>query len=223
MAIRNILFDLDGTLTDSKKGIIKSIQYALKKLNRSVPSGNELNWCLGPPLIQSFRQLLETDNFELAQEALALYRERYNRVGKFENQIYDDIPKTLNILKENGFSLFVATSKPYFFTEQIMNHFELASYFEMIYGSELNGDLCDKTDLINHVIQNESLDRQQTAMVGDRKHDILGAVNNHIKSIGVTYGYGSEDELRKAGADFLVSRHLDLPELLKDINAEPVI
>jgi phosphoglycolate phosphatase len=217
MTIKNILFDLDGTLTDSKEGIIKSIQYALEKVNQPTPSTHELHWCIGPPLIRSFDKLLGTKNFKLGEKAIKFYRERYNRIGKFENQVFYNIPETLYILQKRGFFLFVATSKPYFFAKQIMDHFELESYFEKIYGSELDGSLCDKTDLINHIIQKESLTRSQTIMIGDRKHDVIGAKNNNIRSISVTYGYGSLDELNNAKADFIVNTHSELPKILKTI------
>ena len=214
MKTRNILFDLDGTLTDPVEGITRSIQYALKKLRKSAPGPEELHWCIGPPLLESFKRLLGDDGSGQVQEALLIYRERFSKIGKFENKVYDGIPEVLSLLSEKGFSLFVATSKPWVYSIDIIKHFELAPYFNRVYGSELNGDLVDKTELINHIVSNENLDKNNAVMIGDRRHDIIGAKNNGLASIGVTYGYGTREELLDAGADHLAASPSDILNIL---------
>ncbi len=214
MEIKNILFDLDGTLTDPKLGITRSIQDALEKLGRSVPPVDELVWCIGPPLLESFPVLLKENDPSLAKKALSLYRERFGRIGKFENEVYPDIPDVLAQLCGQGFKLFVATTKPYIFARDILEHFDLSIYFTGIYGSELNGQLCDKRELLPHILKQEALDYKTSVMIGDRKHDILGAKSCRLRSIGVTYGYGTPQELLAAGADFLAESPLELPDFL---------
>ena len=210
MEKRVILFDLDGTLTDPVDGITRSIQYALKKLGKPVPDSEDLHWCIGPPLLDSFSRLLSDNGSGQAQEALLIYRERFSQIGKFENRVYDGIPEVLSLLNERGLSLFVATSKPTVYSIDIISHFKLAPYFKRIYGSELNGDLVDKTELIGHIISKEDIDKRTAIMVGDRSHDIIGAKNNGLPSIGVTYGYGTREELLESGADQLASNPMDI-------------
>lgn len=210
MEKRVILFDLDGTLTDPVEGITRSIQYALKKLGKPVPEPEDLHWCIGPPLLESFRRLLRDNGSAQAQEALLIYRERFSQIGKFENRVYDGIQEVLSILNERGLSLFVATSKPTVYSIDIINHFKLASYFNRVYGSELNGDLVDKTELIDHIISTEDIDKRTAIMVGDRSHDIIGAKNNGLSTIGVTYGYGTREELLESGADQLASNPMEI-------------
>ncbi|MCP4550645.1 MAG: HAD family hydrolase [Bacteroidetes bacterium] len=222
MSIKNIFFDLDGTLTDPKQGITKSVQYALEKLDRPIPKSKELLWCIGPPLLISLKKLL-ADNTILAEKALVYYRERYSQIGKFENQIYNNIPFVLNNLKKMGLSLFVATSKPYVFAKEITDHFDLSIYFKQIYGSELSGELSDKTDLIAHILKRENLDIHDTLMIGDRKYDILGAKKCGIKNLGVTYGYGSKNELLESGADFLVDNPSDISQVVINLNTQQKI
>ena len=214
MKKRVILFDLDGTLTDSEEGVTRSIQYALKRLKRPAPNSEDLHWCIGPPLIESFKRLIGDDGSGQAHEALLMYRERFSKIGKFENKVYDGIPEVLSLLNEKGFSLFVATSKPWVYSIDIIKHFELAPYFNRVYGSELNGDLVDKTELINHIVSNENLDKNNAVMIGDRRHDIIGAKNNGLASIGVTYGYGTREELLDAGADHLAASPSDILNIL---------
>jgi phosphoglycolate phosphatase len=204
------LFDLDGTLTDPKAGITRSIQYALDKLGRPVPEADELTWMIGPPLIASFTKLL--DGPEDAQEALGLYRERFGVTGLFENEVYAGIPALLQDLRNKGVRLFVATSKPHVYARQIIDHFELSRFFSGIYGSELDNRNADKRDLIRHILEQERFDQAGAVMIGDRKHDAVGAKANGLASIGVTWGYGSRQELLDAGVDCLVDTPQDLAE-----------
>jgi phosphoglycolate phosphatase len=194
-------FDLDGTLTDPKPGITRSIQYALGRLDLPVPSEDELTWCIGPPLHASLSTLTGRD--DLATAALAHYRERFSDVGLFENDVYPGIAALLATLSATGRRMFVATSKPAIYAERIVAHFELARHFERVFGSELDGTRVDKTDLLRHALDETGVAAGRCIMIGDRSHDIVGARNNAMTAIGVLYGYGSEDELRGAGAHHL--------------------
>jgi phosphoglycolate phosphatase len=193
-----IYFDLDGTLTDPRPGITRSIQYALRKLDRAAPSEDELTWCIGPPLHASLKKLVGTD--DLADKALSLYRERFADIGLFENEVYPGIEDTLSVLARSGRRLFVATSKPGVYAERIIDHFKLRVYFERVFGTELDGRRSDKSDLLGHALQTTGVDPSQAMMIGDRSHDMIGARNNGMTAVGVLYGYGSKEELLDAGA-----------------------
>src|SRR6478736_8442035 len=194
-----IFFDLDGTLTDPKPGITRSIQYALQRLDHpTIPTEDELTWCIGPPLRASFVRLLGGDHS--ADRAVSLYRERFSDVGLYENGVYDGIGDVLTKLRTSGHRLFVATSKPHVFAERIIDHFGLRNHFERVFGSELDGTRVDKSDLLEYALKEVSVDPSKTLMIGDRSHDMVGAKNNGMKGIGVLYGYGSRDELIGAGA-----------------------
>ncbi|MBR0696765.1 HAD family hydrolase [Bradyrhizobium lablabi] len=195
-----IFFDLDGTLTDPKPGITGSIQYALRKLDHPTPSQDELTWCIGPPLRASFATLLGGE--ELADRAVALYRERFGDVGLFENSVYPDVEHVLATLRQASRRMFVATSKPHVFATRIIDHFGLATYFDHVFGSELDGTRVNKADLLAYAIGETGIDPAHAVMVGDRSHDVIGAKSNGMRAIGVLYGYGSRDELTEAGAAY---------------------
>jgi phosphoglycolate phosphatase len=194
-----IYFDLDGTLTDPKPGITRSIQYALQRLDHpTMPTEDELTWCIGPPLRASFVRLLGAETS--ADLAVSYYRERFSDIGLYENGVYDGIGEVLTSLCASGHRLFVATSKPHVFAERIIDHFGLRDHFERVFGSELDGTRVDKSHLLEYALKQASVDPSKTLMIGDRSHDMVGAVNNGMKGIGVLYGYGSQDELLAAGA-----------------------
>ena len=198
MPTETLFFDLDGTLTDPKPGITGSIQYALRKLDRPVPSQDELVWCIGPPLRASFVMLLGGE--DQADRAVELYRERFSDVGLFENSVYPEIEPMLAKLGQSGLRMFVATSKPHMFARRIIDHFGLNSYFEHVFGSELDGTRVHKADLLGFALEQTGAAPSHSLMIGDRSHDVLGAKANGIEAIGVTYGYGSREELIAAGA-----------------------
>ncbi len=190
-----VYFDLDGTLTDPKPGITRCIRYALERMGHAAPSEDELTWCIGPPLRPSLAVLVGETN---ADRALALYRERFADVGLYENAIYPGIAELLTALR--GRRLFVATSKPRVYAERILIHFGIAHYFEHVFGSELDGTRADKGALLAHALAATGTAPEKSAMIGDREHDMIGARANAMAGIGVLYGYGSEAELRRAGA-----------------------
>lgn len=199
----NVLFDLDGTLTDPREGIVACFKYALKILQLDSPADQKLERMIGPPLRESFSTLIETDNDDLLERAVTLYRERFATTGLFENSLYPGIGGALTRLRGQGSSLFVATSKPRVFAERIVAHFSLGRFFRGVYGSELDGTNANKRDLLAQLLRAESLSPTDTVMVGDRAHDILGARANGLFSVGVLWGYGSREELVSAGAEAL--------------------
>ncbi len=210
--IDTIFFDLDGTLTDPKIGITGSIQYALGRLGVPVPSQDELTWCIGPPLRASFVALLGGE--EHADRGVELYRERFGTIGLFENTLYDGIVPVLAALHESGRTLYVATSKPHVFADRIVDHFALRRYFARVFGSELDGTRVDKSDLLRYALSETATDPARAIMIGDRKHDVIGAANNGIAAIGVIYGYGGRTELTEAGAKHLVTTPAEITALI---------
>jgi phosphoglycolate phosphatase len=208
--ISSVLFDLDGTLTDPKLGITQSISFALTSLGLESPASDSLHWCIGPPLKGSLSILLNTSDPELLDNALSFYRARFSEVGIYENAVYGGIVNMLQSISALNIRIFLATSKPLTFASRILKHFELEGYFNGIYGSELDGRLSDKADLIRHILSHENLDPEHTMMIGDRKHDILGARQNHLFAAAVTYGYGDIEELCSSDPDAL----FDSPEAI---------
>ncbi|MCR3759581.1 HAD family hydrolase [Clostridium felsineum] len=208
-----ILFDLDGTLTDSAEGITKSVQYSLNKFNIKVDDISSLNKFVGPPLKASFMDYYDFDE-DKANTAISYYREYFKAKGMFENRVYEGIETLLTALKAKGFHLVVATSKPTVFSEQILKHFKLKEYFDKIVGSSLDGSLSKKEDVINYALKSLNIDSSDAIMIGDREYDIIGAFKNNLPSIGVTYGFGSSEELKEAGADYIVN---SVDELYKKI------
>ncbi|KQQ53673.1 HAD family hydrolase [Pseudomonas sp. Leaf127] len=191
---QNILFDLDGTLTDPRLGITRSIQFALGKLGIDEPDITRLEHFIGPPLLQAFMQFYAMDEAR-AWEAVGFYRERFKVTGLYENQVFEGIPQLLDTLSGQGRTLYVATSKPWEFAREIARHFDFARHFKVIYGSELDGTRTDKVELIAHLLAEEGLDPQQTLMIGDRKHDLIGGRRNGLQVAAVEYGFGSAQEL----------------------------
>lgn len=195
MTIDYVLFDLDGTLTDPKEGITKSIAYALKKMDAPSLDEKTLESFIGPPLTESFREVCGFDLPE-AEAALSFYRERFKKVGLYENILYPGIKDLLSALKTKGITLAVATSKPTIFAEKIIDHFNLKPYFDVVVGSDLDGTRTAKNEVIHEVLKQLSFPpKESVVMIGDRKYDVLGAKKEGIPCIAVSYGYGSQEEL----------------------------
>jgi len=209
-----LLLDLDGTITDPMIGITRSVQYALSFFGIKILNLEELCPFIGPPLIDSFKEFYHFTD-EQAQIALKKYREYFADKGLFENNVYDGIEDFLQSQINQGKELMIATSKPEPFAKQILEHFKLDHYFSFIGGATLDGTRSTKTDVIKYVLEsNQITDLSSVIMVGDRKHDIIGARNNGIASIGVLYGYGNKAELENAGADYIVADINELTRLL---------
>lgn len=211
-----IFFDLDGTLTDPKPGITRSMQYALEKLGRPVPAQDELTWCIGPPLRDSLVVLVGEQD---ADRGVALYRERFGDVGLYENSLYPGIAATLAALQPRS-RLFVATSKAHVYADRIVDHFGLRPYFEHVFGAELDGRRAHKGDLLAFALERTGTDPSRAVMIGDRSHDIVGAKRNGIAGIGVLYGYGSREELTQAGAVHLCATPRSIADHLSADSAE---
>jgi phosphoglycolate phosphatase len=209
----NVLFDLDGTLTDSREGIIACFKYAFQTLKLDSPADPELERMIGPPLRESFANLIGPNKEDLLEQAVTLYRERFAAKGMFGNSVYPGIGDALAQLRDYG-SLLVATSKPRMFAERIIEHFGLSRFFRAVYGSEMNGANADKRDLIAHILRAASLSPTDTVMVGDRAHDVLGARANGLFPVGVLWGYGSREELVLAGAGAICEEPRMLIEMI---------
>lgn len=208
-----ILLDLDGTLTDPGIGITNSVMHALEKFNIKVSDRTQLYSFIGPPLKNSFMERFGFTE-EMAVEAISYYREYFQNKGIFENVMYEGIPQVLASLTEAGFSLVMATSKPIDFSVKILHHFDLYRYFDFCAGATMDEKRTRKEDVIAYALENiPEKDKSKIIMVGDRLHDIHGAQLNGLKSVGVTYGYGSSDELTAAGADYIVASVKELAEL----------
>jgi len=210
MSYKYILFDLDGTLTDPKEGITKAVQYALKKYDIFVEDLDLLEKFIGPPLKNSFMEFYNFDE-EKAVQAVSFYREYFKEKGMFENEVYENIENVLNKLQALGLNLIVATSKPTVFSKEILKYFNLEQYFIEVAGSNLDGTRSEKGEIIKFILEKYKITRlHEVVMIGDRKYDIIGATDNHIDSIGVTYGYGSEEELKNAKATYIANAVQDL-------------
>lgn len=214
--IKNILFDLDGTLTDSVHGITNCFRYTVENLNLTVPSETELLSLVGPPLHQTFAALLKTSDATLIERAIAIYRRRFDEVGWLENKIYSDVPEMLDSLKKGGYNLFVATSKDENAARKILQYFNLSVYFIEVAGSDPHKRLADKALLIRELLERHELVDDETIMVGDRMHDVLAAKQNHVLSVGIVYGYGSLAELQEVEADYICSNPLEIADLIND-------
>lgn len=218
MASTSFFFDLDGTVTDSKQGIINSVLYALGHFGIRARA-DSLLFFIGPPLKQSFARYFPGDSSQVAL-AVEKYREYFRRQGMFENQVYPGVPQMLERLVAQGHKLYLATSKPEIFARQIVDHFGLAPYFSFVAGAELNGSRNDKVDVLRYALQETGADGAHALMIGDRFHDIVGGHAVGMKTVGVLYGYGSRQELESVHADYLCSTISDLQTTLLALGAE---
>lgn len=213
---RYLLFDLDGTLTDSSEGICKSIQYSLGKIGIQEDDLKKLEVFIGPPLRYSFKEYYGLEG-ELAEQAIAFYRERYTEVGKYENRPYPGIREMLIHLKAAGAVLAVASSKPELYVEDILRHFDLYELFDYVVGSDMEGKRETKTAVIREAMERMQVTREEpkgVLMVGDRHFDIDGAKELSLDSLGVYYGFAKSGELEAAGADYVVHTVDELEKLL---------
>lgn len=214
MRKKYVLFDLDGTLTDSQAGIMNSIEYALRYFDIQVEDRSALRPWLGPPLIDSLKKYHGFGR-EQALEGVKKYREYFDEKGIFENKVYPGVGDLLEKLRDQGRILIMATSKPETAARRIADHFDLAKYFTFIGGATLDDSRVHKGDVIRYVLEANHIDDLSAAiMVGDRENDIMGARQNGLESIGVLYGYGSRDELETAGADYIAETVEGIGDLL---------
>lgn len=213
MSYKNLLFDLDGTLTDPGEGITNSVAYALRKFDIVVTDKTELFSFIGPPLITSFMEQFGFSK-KKAELAVQYYREYFRDRGLFENEPYEGIYDTLARLKAQGYRLFIATSKPEEFARRITDHFGLTPFFEYVAGASFDEHRSEKWDVIRYALDTCHLAPEECVMIGDRFHDVVGAQKTGMNSIGVLWGYGSQEELSSAGATHLAAAQSDLLTLL---------
>jgi phosphoglycolate phosphatase len=211
MKQRHLLFDLDGTLCDPGAGIVHCLQHALRELGVAAPEQHELSRYIGPPLHDSLTVLLDSHDTELIRRAVDLYRRRFVSSGMFESTLYPGISDALEALAAAGYQLLIVTSKPTVFARGIIEHIGLARLFKAVYGSELDGTRGRKQELIAHALQQEAIGANHAVMIGDREHDIRGAIANGVRPVGVLWGYGSREELTGAGASILCDAPASLP------------
>ncbi len=196
-----VFMDLDGTLTNPKLGITKSVRYALQSKGIAVEELDSLCKFIGPPLRESFMLFYGFDAIQ-AEELVSKYREYYKVAGIYENEVYDGMERLLTDLRASGRKLYVATSKPGEFAVKILEHFHLAQFFEDICGATMDGSRSTKEEIIRYTMDRNGItEREKIVMVGDREHDVHGAKAVGVASVGVLYGFGSREELQTAGAD----------------------
>ena len=208
------LFDLDGTLTDPGEGITRSVQYALAKFGINVENRRELFCFIGPPLHESFEVYYGFSRPD-AMKAVDAYREYYAVKGIFENLVYDGISQTLAELQKNGVKICLATSKPELYAKQILEHFELDSYFTAVAGSEMDGTRTKKAEVVERALMllgNPSV--ADCVMIGDREHDVLGGSAHGLDTVGVLFGYGDREELERAGATYIAATPAEIVKIL---------
>ncbi len=214
MKYHTVLFDLDGTITDSGPGIMNCVRYALEKSGMPEADESELRAFIGPPLHEQFRDFCGITD-EQAEEMVRLYRERYSGTGIFENRVYDGVIPMLESLKEAGVRILLATSKPEKFAKIIADHFAFAEYFDFIGGANMDGTRTAKQEVIEYVLESCGVsDRTDLIMVGDRRYDIEGAKKAGLASMGVLYGYGSREEIENAGPDLIAETPADIAALI---------
>ena len=212
--IHCVLFDLDGTLFDTSEGIFFCYKQGLARFGITVRDDSELVKVMGPSLFISYHDFFGLEGEQVA-EAVRIYREHYNAEGIYRARLYDGMENLLDTLKQKGFSVCVATSKPQVMAERILGFSGLRHYFDAVCGSNLDGSRSDKVELIAYAMQQTGFtDKSRVVMVGDRFYDITGAVKAGVHSIGVTYGFGSREELLQAGAEYLADTPADIGLLL---------
>ena len=212
--ISSIFFDLDGTLTDSRVGITRCIRHALAEVGVKAPAASDLTRLIGPPLKESLESLV--GDRAVAEVAMKHYRERFEETGMYENQVYGGVPEALSRLRSAGLALFVATSKPEVYASRILERFRLTDFFERVFGATLHGERAVKGDLLRWALSESRVSARAAAMVGDRSHDILGALQNGMFAAGVLYGYGSREELETANARILLDSPDDFGRILDE-------
>ena len=207
--IKYLFFDLDGTLTDSSEGIYNCIEYALNRYGVTVEDRSILRKYIGPPLTAAF-----SDYFtgERIQDAVLAYRERYKEIGWKENRVYDGIPEALARLKDAGYILVMATSKPETYAKWIAEFFDFAKYFDFICGASFDGTVATKAEVFRHAMEESGARQEEIFMIGDRYYDVKGAMEFGVKTLGVTYGFGTKEELTEAGAAAIAETPAEIAE-----------
>lgn len=215
--IKNVFFDLDGTLTDPAVGITKSVAYALERYGIYVENLSVLNVFIGPPLVASFKKYFDFTD-EQAKDALQIYREYFSVYGLFENEVYDGIEDLLSCLKEKGIRVCLATSKPEKYAKRILEHFGLDKYFYFIAGNTMEETRSEKKKLLQYIFEsNPEIKPSESVMVGDRCYDIEGGKGHGVMTVGIGYGYAPDGELKNSGADIIANTVAELKSILLNL------
>lgn len=214
---QTVLWDLDGTLTNSFLGISRSLQHVIRTLGLPVPDAEGLRAYIGPPIQDTLASLIRSDDAARIAAAVQLYRQRYNDIGKLENEVIPGIPDALEAVAAAGAEMFVATSKLELYSIDIVKHFGMERFFGKVYGSQLDGSRADKGELIRFIVETERLEPGRTVMIGDRLHDVHGARKNDIPAIGVLWGFGDRRELEEADAAAIAETPDQLPGLIAEL------
>ncbi|MFT6746805.1 MAG: phosphoglycolate phosphatase [Glaciecola sp.] len=211
---KHILFDLDGTLTDSSSGIINSIQFALNKMGVQEDDQKKLRAFVGPSLLSTFKNNYFSEEADQKQ-AIKYYREYFSTEGIYENSLYKDVIEMLDTIKEHNYKIALATAKPTYFANIILAHFNIDDYFDVVVGSHLTGTRTDKKDIIHEVKDQFGLPHPDTCtMIGDREYDILGGKHHQMNTIGVSYGYAKENEMQIVNPDHIVHCPLEISNII---------
>ncbi|MBE5959101.1 MAG: HAD family hydrolase [Lachnospiraceae bacterium] len=210
---KNVMFDLDGTMTDSGRAIISSVEYALSHFGIANQPKEKLQTFIGPTLYDSFKREYNMSD-EDCEKAIGLYRYIYEKERMYDVEIYEGIPELIRQLKKKDCKVFLVTTKPIFFAERILEKIGLAEYFDDMAGSDLSDHSSDKKRLIEKIVEANNLEKSECVMIGDTKYDIIGAVDAGVDSIAVTYGYGKNEELKEAGATYIVDSAKEIEKIL---------
>lgn len=213
----NLLFDLDGTLTDPTDGIVRAVAHALERLGERMPEEVSLPALIGPPLHEAMGVLLQTTDRARIEAGVLAYREHYGETGLFENRVYPGIPEALEALRRAGHDLRVATAKPILYARRVLAHFDLDRHFEAVHGAEFDGRRANKGELIRYILSVDGLDPDLTVMIGDRRHDLDGARSSGIRGVGVLWGFGSREELEASAPLALVASVGELPSVVSTL------
>jgi phosphoglycolate phosphatase len=212
---RTVLLDLDGTLSDSRPGIVGCFRHVLAEMGHDPAAAGDLSWAVGPPIATSIGRLLAQYGDDRVAQGVAIYRARYSSVAIYECRVFPGVADMLTALRDDGTAMFVATSKRRDFAERVMDYLGLRGFVRAVYGAEPGGGLDEKHDLLAHILRAEALDRSATVMVGDRLHDIHAAKANALRAIGVLWGYGGAAELTAAGADVIADTPAQVVALVR--------
>ena len=218
MTPRLIMFDLDGTLIDSRGGIEHSLRLTLQEYGVTKEPDHDFTWCIGSSLWTIFEHYLETTDPHKLDHAVARYRHIYRDGPMFEYDVYDGIMDSLKSMSASGVRLVVATAKAHEYAREVVATTPFAAYISHVYGSELDGTNVEKRDLIHHILREEGVTTEDALMVGDRHHDVDGALANGVSAIGAAYGYGSREELHRASA--IIDSAKDLAQIVEALTVE---
>lgn len=215
--MKAVLFDLDGTISNSQEGITKCVQYALKHFGIEEQDLDKLKVFIGPPLVESFRKHYGM-NLEQAKEATAKYRERYTPIGVHETHMYPNTRACIEALKQQGYLIGMASSKPENYCKVVLEDFGILELFDEVVGATMDGRLSTKEDVLDEVFRRwNHLKREEMCLIGDTLYDVNGANYAKIPCIGVSYGFGKAEELKEAGAVAVIHDLMELPDLLKNL------